>query len=160
MLALVLGATGFIGGHIARAALEAGWEVRGLRRQAGRTGHVEGLPISWVRGNLKDYASLRLAMDRVDIVFHAAAFYPTDGNPRKVREQIQFAEREIQNVLAAVLAAKVKRFVYTSTLTTIGHPAPEENRLADERDVYSPGTLPKSAYYETKIAMEQILHLP
>jgi dihydroflavonol-4-reductase len=153
--ALVLGATGFIGGHIARAALEAGWEVRGLRRRASRTGHLEDLPIAWVRGDLKDYASLRLAMDRVDVVFHAAAFYPSDGNPRKVREQVSFGIRETQNVLAAVQAAKVHRFVYTSTLTTIGHPPPEENRLADERDIYMPGTIPKSAYYETKIAMEQ-----
>jgi dihydroflavonol-4-reductase len=157
MKALVLGATGFIGGHIARAALDAGWEVRGLRRRANRTGHLGDLPVSWVRGDLKDYASLRLAMDRVDVVFHAAAFYPTDGNPRKVRQQVEFAEREIQNVLASALAAKVKHFVYTSTLTTIGHPQPDENRLADERDFYLPGSLPKSAYYESKIAMEQIV---
>lgn len=157
MRALVLGATGFIGGHIARAALAAGWEVRGLRRRANRTGHLEGLPISWLRGNLGDYASLRLAMDSVDVVFHAAAFYPTDGNPRKVREQVEFGERETQNVIAAVLASKVKRFVYTSTLTTIGHPPPGENRLADEHDFYIPGTLPKSAYYEAKIAMEQVV---
>jgi dihydroflavonol-4-reductase len=157
MRALVLGATGFIGGHIARAAINAGWEVRGLRRRAGSTGHLGDLPISWVRGNLKDYASLRLAMDRVDVVFHAAAFYPQDGNPRKVHQQVEFAEHEIQNVLAAVLAAKIKRFVYTSSLTTIGHPPPEEDRLADERDVYIPGTLPKSTYYEAKIAMEQIV---
>jgi dihydroflavonol-4-reductase len=154
---LVLGATGFIGGHIARAALAAGWEVRGLRRRAGRTGHLGDLPVSWVRGDLKDYASLRLAMDRIDVVFHAAAFYPSDGNPRKVQTQVEFAEREIQNVLAAVVAAKVKRFVYTSSLTTIGHPPTEQDRLADERDMYIPGTLPKSAYYEAKIAMEQIV---
>ncbi len=157
MRVLVLGATGFIGGHIARAALDAGWEVRGLRRRANYRGHLGDAPVSWVRGNLRDYASLRLAMDRMDVVFHAAAFYPTDGNPRKVRQQVETAEREIQNVLAAALAAKVGRFVYISSLSTIGHPPPGEDRLADERDVYLPGTLPKSAYYEAKIAMEQIV---
>jgi dihydroflavonol-4-reductase len=157
MQILVLGATGFIGGHIARAALEAGWEVRGLRRRANHSGQLGDVPVSWVRGNLRDYASLRLAMDRVDVVFHAAAFYPLDGNPRKVRQQVKTAEREIQNVLAAALASKVKRFVYISSLSTIGHPPPGEDRLADERDAYIPGTLPKSAYYEAKIAMEQIV---
>ena len=157
MRVLVLGATGFIGGHIARAALQAGWEVRGLRRNANRSGHLADLPVEWVQGDLNDDASLRLAMERVDIVYHAAAFYPTDGNPRKVGKQVEFAKREIKNVIAAVEAAKVKRFVFTSTLTTIGHPPPEEDRLADERDVYIPGTLPKSAYYETKIAMEKIV---
>jgi dihydroflavonol-4-reductase len=126
-----------------------------MRRRANRRGHLGDLPVSWVRGDLKDYAALRLAMDRIDVVFHAAAFYPTDGNPRKVQQQVDFAEREIRNVLAAALAAKVKHFVYTSSLTTIGHPPPEEDRLADERDFYVPGSLPKSAYYEAKIAMEQ-----
>ena len=157
MQILVLGASGFIGGHIVRSALDAGWNVRGLRRRANYTGHLGNLPISWVRGNLKDYASLRLAMDHVDVVFHAAAFYPTDGNPSKVKQQVEAAEREIQNVLAAALAAKVKRFVYISSLSTIGHPPPDDDRLADERDLYIPGTLPKSAYYEAKFAMEQIV---
>ena len=157
MRALVLGATGFIGGHIARAALQAGWEVRGLRRSANRSGHLGDLPVAWVPGDLNDEASLRLAMDGVDVVFHAAAFYPTDGSPRKVGQQVEYARREIKNVIAAVAAANVKRFVFTSTLTTIGHPPPEEERLADERDVYIPGTLPKSAYYEAKIAMEKIV---
>ena len=157
MRVLVLGATGFIGGHIARAALQAGWQVRGLRRSANRSGHLGDLPVAWVPGDLNDEASLRLAMDGVDVVFHAAAFYPTDGNPRKVGQQVEFAKREIRNVIAAVEAAKVKRFVFTSTLTTIGHPPPDEDRLADERDVYIPGTLPKSAYYEAKIAMEKIV---
>ena len=31
----ILGATGFIGGHIARAAAAQGWQVRGLRRRPG-----------------------------------------------------------------------------------------------------------------------------
>ncbi|MFZ2520512.1 MAG: NmrA family NAD(P)-binding protein, partial [Anaerolineae bacterium] len=30
---LVIGATGFIGGQIARAAAERGWQVRALRRR-------------------------------------------------------------------------------------------------------------------------------
>ena len=74
MKALVLGATGFIGGHIARAALGAGWEVRGLGRSANRSGHLGDMPVAWVRGDLNDDASLRLAMERVVVVYHAAAF--------------------------------------------------------------------------------------
>jgi dihydroflavonol-4-reductase len=155
MKTLVTGATGFIGGHIARAGLEAGWEVRALRRDPARCGHLAGLPISWVRGDLNDPASLRAAMQGIEIVFHAAAFYPKDGNPRKVQQMIAASMQEIQNVLTACREAGIRRLVYTSTLTTIGQPPPGEARLADERDFYQPGTLPKSAYYETKIAMEQ-----
>jgi dihydroflavonol-4-reductase len=153
---LVLGATGFIGGHIAQAALAAGWEVSGMRRDATRTGFLGELPVKWVTGNLENYAALQAAMETVDLVFHAAAFYPKDGNPRKVSEQIAYAQQEIRNVIAAARQAKVKKFIYTSTLTTIGHPTPKENRLADERDFYIPGMLAKSGYYEAKIEMEKI----
>ena len=154
MKTLVLGATGFIGGHIAQSALGAGWSVRGMRRNSKSTGHLGEFPVEWIEGNLDDPVSLGEAMQGVDIVFHAAAYYPQGGNPRKVPGQVAYAMDEIQRVLAAVKGCGVRRFVYTSTLSTIGHPNPEENRLADERDVYQPGTLPESGYYEAKIAME------
>ncbi|MCJ7703667.1 MAG: NAD-dependent epimerase/dehydratase family protein [Anaerolineales bacterium] len=154
--ALVLGATGFIGGHIAQAAIAAGWEVSGLRRDSTRTGHLGGFPVRWVQGDLNDIASLQTAMERMDVVFHAAAFYPKTGNPHKVPEQIQTARSEIRNVIHAVQVAGVSRVIYTSSLTTIGHPCPHENRLADESDFYRPGTLAKSGYYEAKIAMEKL----
>ncbi len=154
MQTLVLGATGFIGGHIARAALDAGWAVRGLRRSPNSTGHLGDAPVEWVNGDLHDPASLKEAMRGIDIVFHAAAYYPEGGNPRKVPKQVAFAEREIQHVLTAAKEASIRRFIYTSTLSTIGQPPPNENGLADERDVYQPGALPESGYYEAKIVME------
>jgi len=154
MKTLVLGATGFIGGQIAKAALSAGWPVRGLRRTPESRGVLGESTVEWVLGNLADPASLEVAMQDIDIVFHAAAFYPKDGNPRKVPQQIDYANQEIHNVLTAAKNSGVKRLIYTSTLSTIALPPPGENRLADERDIYQPGTLPKSGYYESKIVME------
>jgi dihydroflavonol-4-reductase len=153
---LVLGATGFIGGHIAHAALDENWETYGFRRDETRLGHLKGYPIRWIQGDLMDFDSLYTAMVGVDVVFHAAAFYPKQGNPRLVTTQVAQAKRETQNVIKAALKAEVNRLIYTSTLTTIGLPSPHEDRLADERDFYTPGTLAKSGYYEAKIAMESI----
>lgn len=155
MEVLVLGATGFIGGHIAKAALAVGWTVRALRRNPNSTGNLRESPVEWITGDLRDPASLDAAMQNMDIVFHAAAFYPTDGNPRKVPQQIEYARQEIETVLAAAQDNAIKRFIFTSTLSTIGQPPAGENRLADERDVYQLGRLPKSGYYEAKIVMEQ-----
>ena len=45
--------------------------------------------------------------------------------------------------------------MFTSSLTTIGNPPPEENRLANETDLYIPGTVGKSGYYECKHVMEE-----
>lgn len=154
MKILVLGATGFIGGHIAKQAHDKGWSVRCLRRSPNARGHLGDLNVEWVTGDLYQPNSLESAMENVDIVFHAAAFYPQDGNPRKVAMYQHVAKEEISNVINACRKAKVDRLVYTSTLTTIGLPK-EQNRLADERDFYVEGTLAKSAYYETKILMEK-----
>jgi dihydroflavonol-4-reductase len=153
---LVLGATGFIGGHIALCALRRNWEVIGLQRDPKRFGHLKRVQIQWVLGDLMDSNSLYKAMQGMDVIFHAAAFYPKSGEISEVPAQIAYAEREMQNVIQAARKANVERLIYTSSLTTIGHPDFKENRLADERDFYKPGSLSKSAYYESKIVMEQI----
>jgi dihydroflavonol-4-reductase len=151
--ALVLGATGFIGGHIGLTALRRGWELRGLRRDASAAGLLGGERVAWFSGDLDQPGSLDDALRGVDLVFHAAAFYPRDG--RHVPRQVAHAVRQLRNVLEAVQRAGSPTLVYTSSLSTIGRPPIGEARLADERDVYVPGTLPRSAYYETKIAMER-----
>ena len=60
---LVLGATGFIGGHIAQAALERGWEVHGLRRRRGATGHINQADVIWHDGDLDQPESLPQAFE-------------------------------------------------------------------------------------------------
>lgn len=149
---LVLGATGFIGGHIVLAALERGWSVRGLRRVPGAIGHVGSAPVDWVVGNLDRPVGLAGAFEGMKLVFHAAGYYPQSGRP--VSAQVAGAVRQTRAVIDACLEAGVKRLVYTSSLSTIGSPGQAAARLADERDVYLPGSLPRSAYYECKYAME------
>lgn len=150
--ALVLGATGFIGGHIARAALGRGWQVRGLRRRPGAVGHLDQEAIAWFEGDLDDPRSLPPAFHGADVIFHAAGYYPQSGEP--VHRHVARALCQTRSVLEAACEAKASRFVYVSSLTTIGTPPPGEGRLADERDRYLPGSLPRSAYYECKYAME------
>ncbi len=154
MQVCVLGATGFIGGHIARQCVQAGWNVQALRRNPQATGNIPDLSIIWFTGDLSEHESLLRAMSGCEIVFHAAAYYPQQtGN---VAAQVASAVAEMQSVLAAAAECSVKRMVFTSSLTTIGLPG-EIERLADERDFYTPGTLAASAYYEAKYAMEQLV---
>jgi len=153
--ALILGATGFIGGHIALAAIEQGWQVRGFRRDPAATGILKNLPMEWVNGNLDEPSSLRRAMQDIDIVFHAAGYYPARKEKRALPAQIEYALAQTKNILMAAREMKVERLIYTSTLTTIGQPPPGSNHLATETESYVPGTMPKGAYYEVKFAMEQ-----
>lgn len=152
-LALVLGGTGFIGGHVARAALERGWRVRALRRRPGATGHIGDLgeQIAWIEGDLESRDALETAMRGCRLVFHAAGYYPMD-----LREQVDHvgtALRQMRNVIAAAQAAGVERLVYTSSLSTIGRPSrPDE--LATEADWYQSGQA-RHPYWEAKLVQEQ-----
>jgi dihydroflavonol-4-reductase len=152
MRVLILGATGFIGGQIARAGCEAGLDVHGLRRRAGAVGAIGDLPVTWHQGDLNDPTSIEAAMRGCDVLFHAAAYYPYhERNPLAAMHR---AALEIRSVLAAAQKADVGRVIYTSSLTTIGQLPAGETRLADERDEYVPGSA-RNAYFEAKWVMEQ-----
>jgi dihydroflavonol-4-reductase len=150
MIALVLGSTGCIGNNLVRACLARGWQVRAFRRATSQTWMLDGLDVEHVIGDLGDPASLVAAMRGCDLVFHAAAYYPQHSLAPQA--SLRQAVREMRSILACAARANVGRFIYTSSLTTIG-PAGEPDRLADERDLYLPGST-GSAYFETKWAME------
>src|SRR5258708_6049623 len=64
MKVLILGGTGFVGSHTARAFVAAGHEVALPVRPASPRDPPHGLPIEWVPGDLCDRASLQAAGDR------------------------------------------------------------------------------------------------
>jgi dihydroflavonol-4-reductase len=151
MRAFVLGATGCIGGQIARHAQQAGYEVHALRRQPGAVGAVGDVPISWHTGDLSMPQSLAEALTGIDVLFHAAGYAP--HAERNVRRALRTGVTQMRNVLSAAQESGVRRVIYTSSLSTIGMPPTNANRLADERDPYLPGSTWNS-YYEVKWAME------
>lgn len=152
MRVFILGATGFIGGQIARAGCEAGLDVHGLRRRASAVGAIGDLPVTWHQGDLNDPAGIEAAVRGCDVLFHAAAYYPY--SERDSLSAMSRAALEIRSVLAAAQRAGVGRVIYTSSLVTIGRPPAGETRLADERDRYVPGSA-RNAYFEAKWVMEQ-----
>ncbi|TET49408.1 MAG: NAD-dependent epimerase/dehydratase family protein [Anaerolineales bacterium] len=147
----VLGATGFIGGHVARAALARGWSVRALRRRPEATGAIGDLEVDWVLGDLYDPPSLVEAMAGCRVVFHSAGYYPTRRS--SVRAAVEHAVAGVRNVLDAASEAGVDRLVYTGVFTTVG-PPDDPARMANEGDAYTPGSVP-NRYYESKWAMER-----
>lgn len=151
MRAFVLGATGCIGGQIARHAHQAGYEVHALRRQPGAVGAVGDVPVRWHPGDLSQPEPLADALQGTDVLFHAAGYAP--HAERNVRRALRSGVAQMRRVLSAARRAGVRRVVYTSSLSTIGPPPPGSNRLADERDTYLPGSTWNN-YYEVKWVME------
>ena len=115
--ALVTGASGFVGWHVARTLREKGLPVRALVRPESR---VPELDVECVIGDLRDRASLDRAAAGCGMLFHVAADYRLwAANPS---ELYQSNVEGTRNALTAALAAGVERVVYTSTVGCIGVP--------------------------------------
>lgn len=119
MLALVTGATGFLGSHICRMLLEAGHGVRAFHRPSSRLALLEGLTVQHAIGDVTDGASLEAAMHGVDAVFHAAAKV---DYWRDSRGMYEITVGGTTNVLRAAMASGVKRVVHISSVAALGVP--------------------------------------
>jgi len=120
MTALVTGAAGFIGNHVARLLIRRGERVRIVTRSTSSTRMLEGLACERVLADLRDTASLTPALVGIRTVYHVAADYRLwCRNPNEI---YQNNVNGTVNLIRASRAAGVQRFVYTSTVGTIAVP--------------------------------------
>ncbi len=123
--ALVTGATGFVGWHVARALLDHAQSVRALARNPAALHELEG--VEPVQGDLRDPASLERAVAGCSTVYHVAADYRLwTRDPREMHRSNVDGTRAM---LDAARNAGVERFVYTSTVGCIAVP---EGGIGDE----------------------------
>ena len=146
--ALITGATGFVGWHVARKLLDRAWKTRALARDPARLRELGG--IEPIQGDLCDRASLERAVAGCGIVFHVAADYRLWT--KHPEEMFRVNVEGTRNLLEAARNAGVERFVYTSTVGCIGMP---QGRVGDE---YSPAGLEemKGPYKRSKFLAEQV----
>jgi dihydroflavonol-4-reductase len=150
MRALVIGGTGFIGLNVVDALLGAGARVRVTRRKRSATILLQGRDVELVDASLEEPEKLWHAMTGCHVVFLCGAFYPRYS--LDLEGSLTEGVRGVRNACEAALSAAVPRFVYTSTIATLGA-APDE-RAADERDVLT--EIPSgSVYRAVKWAMER-----
>ena len=152
MKVLVTGATGFIGGNLARELWRRDYDVRALVRPGSNTLTIDGTGIQQVPGDILDRDSMNRAVQGCEGVFHCAAAYtfwsPDPGLVYRTNVD------GTANVLGAALEAGVSRVVYTSTVSTVGPPDWEvstEESLADP--VHLAGHYKKSKYQAEQLAL-------
>ena len=157
MRTLVLGATGQLGSNLVRALLAKGDQVRVLVRSVTTSAQasrhhlaLQGVEVERAEGDLSDGESLRRACNGVDAVYHCAAYYPEATIPAEVATREALAQTK--TVLEAVLQSGVGRFVFGSTLTTIGFPS-VPGKLADETCLFKT-QYRNNPYLMAKVAME------
>lgn len=154
MFALVTGATGFLGSHVARALADQGATLRLLVRPTSNLKNLQGLNADTVTGDLRDAASLEKATAGCDTLFHVAADYRL-----WVRDANEMYRSNVDGTRAILEAARknrVGRVVYTSSVATIGFtsngcPADEDSPVSLANMI---GHYKRSKFMAEQLAME------
>ena len=130
MKALITGATGFVGSHLARTLLQRGDSVRILARTDAKAESLRSAGSEVRLGDLTDPGSLHGLAEDVEIVFHLGSAMSGSGSAEQFdRVDVQGTER----LLAEAERAGVRRFVYAGTLA--GYPLAQkgDGAVIDER---------------------------
>ena len=149
MKILITGATGFLGGALARRLHSMGWDVTALGRNARRLDQLENEGMRAFQLDLKDKSAMTAACKDQEIVFHCAALPSPWGNFEAFYQANVIGTR---NVIRGCEENKVKRLVYVSTPSLyFGY--------SSRMNVKETDALPEpvSNYAATKILAEQEL---
>ncbi|PZQ62261.1 MAG: hypothetical protein DI570_11595 [Phenylobacterium zucineum] len=142
-LALVIGATGGVGGAIADRFVQDGWQVRAPHRDPDRARATSGRPgLDWVKGDAMDAASIVAAADGAQVVVHGV-------NPPGYRNWAGLQMPMLGSSIAAARAAGA-RLLFPGTVYNYG---PDAFPLIDETAAQNP-TSRKGAI---RVRMEQAL---
>lgn len=110
----ITGATGFIGGRVARQLREAGHDVIAVVRNPEKAKDLSEIGVALHKGDVTEKESMRKAMTGVDGIFHVAGWYKVG-----VRDKSQAYAINVEgtrNVLELMKELNIPKGVYTSTL--------------------------------------------
>ncbi len=114
-IAFLTGATGFVGGHAARALVASGWNVRALMRRRGRAGAglLAGIPVEEVAGDLASQDTFARALTGVDAIVHVAGIVKArtledyrEVNVRGTERLLSAAARSVPSALFVLVSSQ------------------------------------------------------
>jgi nucleoside-diphosphate-sugar epimerase len=148
-LALVTGASGFVGSHVVDALLRRGARVRCLLRATSSRRWLAGKELEFVEGDVCAPETLDAAVQGVDWIVHAAGLTHARNAAEFHRANVDGTE----NILAAALRSdpKPRRFLYISSQAAAG-PSLDDGPVTEDLE-----PRPVSAYGNTKLAGEMLV---
>ena len=152
MRVFLTGATGFIGGHVARKLRERGDDVRALVRSTAKGAELEALGCELVVGDLSDDAAITSGLEGCDAAIHGAAVYEVGIPESEHRAMYEANVLGTERVLRAALAAKTPKVVYVSTVAAFGN---THGEVVDESYEH-PGKEFTSYYEQTKYEAHRV----
>jgi len=147
----IIGATGLLGHHAARAALDRGHELTVIHRDSSDLSRIDDLAYDPVVADLGDTDSIARALDGVDAVIYCAAYYPTV--PRPWRDEVATGTGRMDRFYDACARHSLDKIVYLGG--SIALPVNPSGEPGHEGLQY-PGEPPtKNAYVRVKWAMDR-----
>jgi len=130
---LVTGASGFIGTHLVPRLVQLGHDVRTLGRSTSPPAKLANVKIEHISADITNPEAVKKAVIGCDMVYHLAGLV----SYKKKDEFRQNGTNVVgtRHVMAACLAAGVKRVIHTSSIAAIG--IPKKGTIGDETLEYN-----------------------
>ncbi|HXY19322.1 MAG TPA: NAD-dependent epimerase/dehydratase family protein [Gemmatimonadales bacterium] len=149
MKALVTGATGFVGSHLAAALVKRGDEVVCITRRPEQAAFIVSLGARPAPGSLEDVDRLAAALRGADLVFHLAGLTAA-GSEREFLEANRDGTARLVDAVRTA-APGLARFVYVSSIAAVG-PTARGTLLTEDAPCR-----PVTAYGRSKLAGEEVV---
>jgi nucleoside-diphosphate-sugar epimerase len=147
--ALVTGATGFIGSHVAERLCQEGYRVRTIARRTSDTRLLEQWGVEIFQGDVADPAKLAPVIDGVQVIVHCAAMV---GDWGQVEAYRRVNVEGLRHMLELASNQRLDRFVHMSSLGVYE----ARNHFGTDESV-EPPTRHIDGYTQTKVESEKLV---
>ena len=147
----IIGATGMLGHHTAKAVMDAGHELAVIHRKSSKLNTISDLRFESRIGDLNDKSSLIHATKDLDYVLNCGAYYPT--LPLPLSKEMDTAKAQMDNFIEAGNRNNIKKLVYLGGSIALPKAA---NGIGTEDLVYDQAPDNKTPYVQVKWLMDKM----
>jgi dihydroflavonol-4-reductase len=147
----IIGATGMLGHHTAKAVMDAGHELAVIHRKSSKLDTINDLHFESRIGDLNDKNNLIEATKDLDYVLNCGAYYPT--LPLPLSKEMDTAKAQMDNFIEAGSRNNITKLVYLGGSIALPKAA---NGIGTEDLVYGHAPDNKTPYVQVKWLMDKM----